>query len=308
MNKAVRNYAASYFLVQGLLVVGWWLMMYIWPETRQYFALEAGSETSLIAFWLGDLTFLGLGSLITAALVFLENPVRQYAAWLIAGAVAYALFYCFAFAMITDRGWLGIALMLLATVWTGVFAIGLSFSRTMFRAATASTTSWVIAKTVGQIVVVWGLILGLLPYLITLLEDKLGVPRLEFWLQGPISIALFIAVSSLGVASAVVMGRNGRGTPLPLDHATRLVIVGPYAWVRNPMAVSGILQGLCVALFYGSPLVAVYALVGSAIWQVVFRPLEEDDMRERFGMEFDDYSRNVRCWLPRATPFKPHVR
>jgi protein-S-isoprenylcysteine O-methyltransferase Ste14 len=99
------------------------------------------------------------------------------------------------------------------------------------------------------------------------------------------------------------MSRIGKGTPLPLDHATELVVLGPYAYVRNPMAVSGIGQGLAVALFLGSPLVAIYALIGSAIWQFVFRPLEEDDLAARFGGLYENYRAAVKCWVPTTRRF-----
>jgi protein-S-isoprenylcysteine O-methyltransferase Ste14 len=100
------------------------------------------------------------------------------------------------------------------------------------------------------------------------------------------------------------MSTIGRGTPLPLDHAHELVVVGPYRYVRNPMAVSGVGQGLMVALFLGSPLVAVYALMGSGIWQHIFRPLEEDDLAARFGADYENYRREVKCWIPRLTPYQ----
>ena len=108
---------------------------------------------------------------------------------------------------------------------------------------------------------------------------------------------------SLGVTAAIFMARIGGGTPLPLDHAKKLVVVGPYKYVRNPMAVSGIGQGLAVALFLGSPLVAAYALMGSLIWQLIFRPLEEDDLSQRFSTDFETYRSQIRCWLPRSAPY-----
>ena len=100
------------------------------------------------------------------------------------------------------------------------------------------------------------------------------------------------------------MSKFGRGTPLPLDHAQHLVIQGPYKYVRNPMAVSGIGQGLAVALILGSPLTVLYALMGSLIWQLIFRPLEDDDLEARFGTAFREYRKNVRCWIPRLDPYQ----
>lgn len=303
MNMKVHRSAAIYYAVQGLAVIAWWIVLFSAPASRRYFTLERNSEFSLLAFWLADLSFLGLGSLVAAWLCFRRHAYSQIASWFVTGAVSYAAIYCFAFAMITDYGWFGVTLMFPAMIWSGVFAVGMTFKKTMFRKAAETSTNWILVKTFTQIVVVWSIILLVFPYLITIVEDKLGVTRLSFPFQKPISAVLFIFLSSLGIYSSYIMSRIGKGTPLPLDHAKNLVVLGPYARVRNPMAVSGVGQGLAVALFLGSPLVVLYALMGSAIWQLIFRPLEEENLAERFGEPYEDYKNAVKCWLPRKKPY-----
>lgn len=297
--EKVRRTAVLYFLLQGLAVAAWWLVLFVKPETRAYFQLEADSQTSLMAFLLPDAVFVAAGSLIVAYLVYLRNRYEVSALWLLTGAISYATVYTFSLALATDNGWLGVVMMAPATLWSGVFATALTVKSEMFRQAKVTSINYVLLKTLTQIAVVWGLILVVFPYVITLVENKLGIPRLTFPYQAPIAAGLFLTLSSIGIYAAVVMSRIGKGTPLPLDHASDLVVLGPYAYVRNPMAVSGVGQGLAVALFLGSPLVAVYALMGSAIWQFVFRPLEEDDMTWRFGDEFERYRDEVKCWVPR---------
>ena len=302
--EKVKWSAAIYFLIQGIAVFGWWTVLLMVPGTKGFFALDPRSGTPLLSFWLADLALLGVGSVAAGILCLRGSEFTRPAVWFVTGAVSYATLYCFAFALIADSGWLGVALMFPAVIWSGVFAVGLTVPKAMFRPAAESSTRWVVAKTLVQIVVVWGLILGVIPYLIAVVEDKAGITRLHFPYQKPIAALLFVAISSLGVWAAMVMSRTGAGTPLPLDHAKKLVIRGPYAYVRNPMAVSGIGQGLTVALLLGSGLTAIYALTGSLIWQLVFRPLEEDDMRARFGRDYDRYADRVRCWLPRRTPYQ----
>ena len=299
----VRHSAALYYAIQGLAVIAWWAVLYLVPSSRQYFALERSSETSLMAFWLADLSFLGIGSLAVGWLCFRDHEYSRIAAWFVTGAVSYASVYCFAFALMTDVGWLGVTLMFPAMIWSGVFAVGLSFEKTMFREAAEASTNWILLKTLTQIMVVWSVILVVFPYLITIVEDKLSITRLQFPFQRPLAAVLFAAISSLGVWGSIVMSRIGKGTPLPLDHAKHLVVFGPYSFVRNPMAVSGVGQGLAVALFLGSPLVALYALMGSLVWQLIFRPLEEDDLAQRFGEPYLEYKRAVKCWIPRFSAF-----
>ncbi len=295
----VRHSAAIYFAVQSLAVFAWWALLFFVPTSRQYFLLERNAETSLLAFWLADLSFLGIGSLMTSLLCFRDHEYKKIASWFVTGAVSYVAIYCLTLTIMTDFGWLGVTLMFPAMIWSGVFAVGISFEKTMFRQAAETSTNWILIKTLVQVVIVWSIILVVFPYLITIIENKLAIEQFHFPFQKPITVVLFVAISSLGVWGSIVMSKVGKGTPLPLDHAKHLVVLGPYTFVRNPMAVSGVGQGLAVALFLGSPLVALYALMGSLIWQLIFRPLEEDDLRQRFGIEYETYCENVKCWIPR---------
>jgi protein-S-isoprenylcysteine O-methyltransferase Ste14 len=301
----IRHTAALYFALQGIAVFAWWLLLLLIPASRKYFQLENNSEISLLAFWLADLTFLGIGSLAASVLCQRDSQYAAPVSWFVCGAVSYAALYCLMFAFFTDTGWLGVTLMLPAMIWNGCFSIALSSVREqMFRQAKASSTKWILSKTFAQIFVVWSLILVIIPYLITILEDKLGISRFGFPVQKAIAAVLFLVISFVGVSSAYTMSRIGRGTPLPLDAATRLVVSGAYSYVRNPMAISGIGQGLAVALFLGSPLVFVYALMGASLWQFVFRPLEEEDLQKHFGADYENYRGNVRCWIPNRKPFR----
>ena len=302
--EKVRRSAALYFVFQGLGVAAWWMMLYVWPETREPFQLETASDTSLLAFLIPDILFIAAGSVAVAAFLRLRNKFETAAIWLVTGAVSYAAIYTVALALKTDSGWLGVAMMLTAMLWSGVFATAVTVAGAMFRQAKESPPHYVLLKTYVQIVVVWFVVLVVFPYLITILEDKLGVARVEFAYQKVMALFIFAIASIPGVWAAHSMSRVGKGTPLPFDHAADLVVVGPYSYVRNPMALSGILQGFAVALFLGSPLVLVYALMGSSIWQLIFRPLEEDDLANRFGEAYTHYRNAIRCWVPHRQPYQ----
>lgn len=300
----IRQTAAVYFALQGIAVVVWWILLFYIPGSRQYFQLEINSETSLLAFWLADLSLLGTGSLVAAVLCLRSSTHAPTALWFVTGAVSYATLYCLAFAFFTDAGWLGVTLMMPAMLWSGNFAIALSSIRNnMFRVSKPAKTNWILTKTAIQIVVVWSLILFVFPYFIVRLEDKLGVSRFVFPFQKILSVVFFISISFVGLSGAYTMSRIGQGTPLPLDAARNLVIKGVYAFIRNPMAISGVGQGLAVGMFLGSPLVLIYALLGALIWQFIFRPLEEDDLLKRFGADYENYCRAVRCWIPRRAAY-----
>ena len=64
------------------------------------------------------------------------------------------------------------------------------------------------------------------------------------------------------------------------------------------MAVAGIVQGPSIGLILHSWLAVSYAIIGSLLWNYAVRPLEESDLKERFGKEFQQYRDTVPCWIP----------
>jgi protein-S-isoprenylcysteine O-methyltransferase Ste14 len=122
-----------------------------------------------------------------------------------------------------------------------------------------------------------------------------------------------------GVAGALLLGcglgllgwtvslfvRLGRGTLAPWDPTRQLVVVGPYAHVRNPM-ISGVWLGLLgEALLFGSWRVAAWAaafLVINHAWFVLY---EEPGLVRRFGGAYERYRREVPRWIPRWRGWTP---
>ena len=92
---------------------------------------------------------------------------------------------------------------------------------------------------------------------------------------------------------------QGRGTPLPLDTARELVVGGPYRWVRNPMAVAGVGQGVAVALWWSSGVLLGFFVLGGVAWHIIVRPMEERDLLERFGVSYERYRTTTGLWWPR---------
>jgi protein-S-isoprenylcysteine O-methyltransferase Ste14 len=301
----IERSAGIYFAIQGLATAVWWLFLIFLPASRAYFQM-GDSETVLLSFWLPDLLLMAAGSIVAAALCFAKSQLIAIALWFVTGAVSYAALYCLSFALRTDTGWLGVTLMLPAMLWSGVLAVALSPAKdSMFRRAKSpASDGWILTKTGVQVVIIWTLILFIIPFFIVQLEDKLGIVRFAFPFQKILASIFFIAISFVGLSGAYTMSKIGKGTPLPLDTATRLVVSGVYAFVRNPMAISGIGQGLAVGLWLGSPLVLLYALMGGFMWQIVFRPLEEADLQTKFGTDYERYCREVRCWTPRFKSYQ----
>ncbi|RCK71245.1 isoprenylcysteine carboxylmethyltransferase family protein [Desertihabitans brevis] len=154
-------------------------------------------------------------------------------------------------------------------------------------------------------VLVWFLALVALPAVLRRLERAAGIGRVRVPGGRVLGGGLLLAASALGIRSAVAMAGGG-GTPVPFDAAARLVADGPYRWVRNPMAVSGVAQALGVALAVGSPSYLLVPPVGAVAWHRLVRPSEERFLRSCFGEQFEDYRAAVPLWLPHA--LRPRAR
>jgi protein-S-isoprenylcysteine O-methyltransferase Ste14 len=302
---SVRRAAGGYFLIQGVTVLCWWLLLWVVPSTRGWFRMGSGADPTLMAFCLPDLILFGAGSLAAGGLCLRGSDLAPAALWGVSGAVSYAALYCLDYAWQADAGWWGVTLMLPAMLLSVASTAAVSpWSVRLFRSARPAGAAWNLTKTALQIVAFWGYFLFFVPSLLVRLEGKVGVPDFTFPGQHILADALFLGLSALGLWSGYVMTVQGRGTPLPIDSPTRLVAGGPYAYVRNPMAIAGLGQGLMVGLWWGAPFVLVYGLLGVWIWQVLTRPLEEADIRRQFGPAYDDYCRHVRCWWPRRAAYQ----
>jgi protein-S-isoprenylcysteine O-methyltransferase Ste14 len=168
-----------------------------------------------------------------------------------------------------------------------------------FRRARPALASWNLLKTIGQVVVFWGLFLFVLPPWVAEAGRRVGLPEFRSTAGRWGAIAVFSAASFLGLASAFTMAVKGQGTPLPIDSPRTLVVSGPYAYLRNPMAAAGMLQGAAVALWHGSLAVFLYVVAGGLLWHVIVRPIEEADLARVFDGEFVAYRTRVPLWIPR---------
>jgi protein-S-isoprenylcysteine O-methyltransferase Ste14 len=98
--------------------------------------------------------------------------------------------------------------------------------------------------------------------------------------------------------------REGKGTLAPWDPPRRLVVRGPYAYVRNPMISGVLLVVLGEAMVLRSPPHLEWALLFFLINAVYIPLLEEPLLRERFGDAYQEYCRHVPRLVPRLRPWR----
>jgi len=100
----------------------------------------------------------------------------------------------------------------------------------------------------------------------------------------------------------------GDGTLAPWDPPRRLVVRGPYRYVRNPM-ISGVLSILLgEAILFGSVPLLVWFVIFFALNALTMPLIEEPLLESRFGSEYVTYKRNVHRWIPRLKPWTPGER
>ncbi|MFN2421613.1 MAG: isoprenylcysteine carboxylmethyltransferase family protein, partial [Gemmatimonadota bacterium] len=118
----------------------------------------------------------------------------------------------------------------------------------------------------------------------------------------PLGLVLALLGGGLWLWGTVVLVARGGGTPLPLDPPERLVVAGPYAWIRNPMHVglAAFLAG--VALLFRSPFLFGYAVVIAGLVWAYAGWIEEPWLERRYGEAYRAYRARVPAWWPRQDP------
>lgn len=147
-----------------------------------------------------------------------------------------------------------------------------------------------------------------IPLILLLLEEGKGL-RINLTSAKEILILIAgIAVVSIGVlllASTIKWFITiGRGTLAPWNPTQKLVVIGSYRYVRNPMiiGVSLILAG--EALLFSSYYLLIWLIVFFLINHTYFVLVEEPGLAKRFGKEYEIYKQNVPRWLPSLTPWE----
>src|SRR5205823_306735 len=142
------------------------------------------------------------------------------------------------------------------------------------------------------------------------------VPR---WLGGPHAfedphpLGWIVVAAGTAIALPCIwqFAWRGLGTPAPFDPPRRLVVSGPYRFVRNPMYLGLLVTLLGEAAVFpriAAGLVIEMALfwLGATVFVMTF---EEPVLRRMFDRDYAGYCGNVRRWIPRLTPWyaPPHL-
>lgn len=159
-----------------------------------------------------------------------------------------------------------------------------------------TSVAFLLARTVVYVSLFVGFVLVYLPSLIVADSARLSASTSALAITGMIVAAVGAAIVVWCVGSFVFVGR---GTPFPLDPPRRLVVRGPYAYVRNPMYVGALLVLAGAAIRFASLPLFIYAAVFLLALHAMVIFYEERVLREQFGADYEAYMRRVRRWWPR---------
>jgi len=136
----------------------------------------------------------------------------------------------------------------------------------------------------------------LLPRWLGFSVDMAGVARWRWLAAVPSVLGFAVALRCIWD-----FGWTGLGTPAPIAPPQRLVVVGFYRYVRNPMYVGFATGWIGLWIVFGRASAGAITGVAAAALAVHLFVLfyEEPTLRSKFGADYEEYCRNVRRWWPR---------
>ncbi len=275
------------YIFQASLILVWWVLISFNEHIYEIFSYSSISKESYFNLLIPDILLLGILSIVRS-----YRSSRDISL-IILGAFAYATLFCINASIIGLDGFIPTSIM----IFGFIFNMFLCYPSYFIRESSSTSVIRNGLKTMVQIVSFWSIFLGIIPFLILQSIGK-GINFTEDWTVIVLSISLLILFSVLGLFSAFHMVKNGSGTPLPLDATKTLVTTGPYSVVRNPMAVAGFGQIISISIYFSSIEILVYAFIGALGWNYIVRPIEENDLKQKFGRPYEEYCKTVKCWVP----------
>ncbi len=302
-----------WFLALTLLAtIAWWVGL---SATDRLAEITLGNAFAGEARWLlllGDAFFAGVLPVFGLILLRYRSGLLAPLLWVHFGGQAYAFLVSIVGAVLDPAACYGAYVMMLSAGAALTFAmrhgrVPILWGPFRFQDSSTSDVNSNLRKTLFQTVGMWIVFFLGFPTGMTAFERAVGwrlLPSVSPVLLAS-SMVIFVVLGAIGVTSGVEMAKQGAGTPLPSEGTQKLVVSGPYAYVRNPMALLAVLQGVALGAALNSGLTVVYSVMGGIAWELLVRPLEEEHLSNKFGGEYEAYLERVRCWIPNLHRIRP---
>ena len=119
-----------------------------------------------------------------------------------------------------------------------------------------------------------------------------------------LSLAQYSSMLLLAIGIAILLksiwsfAYVGKGTLAPFDETQKLIVVGLYRYVRNPMYVGVMLILLAESWFFWSSTLLSYTGFCFVVANILIIGYEENRLRHKYGDEFRQYCKHVGRWIP----------
>jgi protein-S-isoprenylcysteine O-methyltransferase Ste14 len=147
-----------------------------------------------------------------------------------------------------------------------------------------------------------GVLSGCLALWLRSFDPGLGL-ELPTWTLAPGALLLvggvaLVLASTVRLLSAGLARSRGREYFWPKEF----VAVGPFRYIRNPMALGAVMYLVGLGLLLRSASVLALAALGFAVLHLFVVFVEEPGLTKRFGQSYLAYKRQVPRWVPRWRP------
>ena len=133
-----------------------------------------------------------------------------------------------------------------------------------------------------------------------ILNNNLGLPVFSNPFLDFLGIILFLIGIFTHLASIYFFKHIGKGTPVPIEPPKKLVHAGLFKFVRNPMYLAIFTDIFGGFFIFGHLLIFVYAIVFFVFIHLYVILVEEPKLKERFGKEYEKYTKSVPRWIPKV--------
>jgi protein-S-isoprenylcysteine O-methyltransferase Ste14 len=116
---------------------------------------------------------------------------------------------------------------------------------------------------------------------------------------------ILIVVGAPGIVDSFArFALEGLGTPAPIAPPQKLVVTGLYRYARNPIYSALVVVIFGQALLFGDARLLWYGALLWLFFHVWVVAIEEPDLKQTFGTEYERFRTNVPRWIPRLTPWR----
>lgn len=119
---------------------------------------------------------------------------------------------------------------------------------------------------------------------------------------------IFIVIGLIFMTwSNVLFISFAEGTMSELDAPKKMVVLGPYRFVRNPIAIATITILWGEAVLFGSIYLFLWSIIYWISMHLFLIYKEEPELEEKFGKSYVKYKESVPRWVPldKAIEFDP---